>query len=343
MTGLYNVRNYTRFGHLNPQSVTFGQLFKKAGYRTGIVGKWQLGGGFDQPTQFGFDDYCLWQLNRRPPRYANPGLEINGKHVDFNNGEYGPDLIMAHALEFIDRSKERPFFLYYPMMLTHDPFQPTPNSPDWDPKAKGEKINHDVKHFAGMTAYMDMLIGRLVAHLEKRNLRENTLILFLGDNGTGKAVTSRLGERTIQGGKGLTTSAGMHVPLIANWKGIVRADQVNQDLIDTTDILPTLCEAAGIKLDSKLDGRSYWPQLQGKNGNPRQWIYCWYSRDGTVKAAREFAATRHHKLYRTGEFYDFQADPGEMQPLTADAGVTTRQVLQRVLDEFKDARPKELR
>ena len=93
MTGLYNVRNYGHFGALDPQATTFAHLLKKAGYATGIAGKWQLGGGFDGPKKFGFDEYCLWQLTRRPPRYANPGLEINGKEVDFKKGEYGPDVV----------------------------------------------------------------------------------------------------------------------------------------------------------------------------------------------------------------------------------------------------------
>src|SRR5262245_52864178 len=209
MTGIYNVRNYVQFGHLDPRATTFAQLFRRAGYATGMVGKWQLGQGFDLPKHFGFDEYCLWQLNRRPPRYANPGLEINGKAIDYKNGEYGPDLVNDYALDFVKRSKDRPFLLYYTMMLTHDPFQPTPDSPDWDPKAMGEMVNRNVKHFGEMTTYMDKLIGKLMARLDELGLRENTLIVFVGDNGTGRGVTSRMGSQEVHGGKGLTTSAGM--------------------------------------------------------------------------------------------------------------------------------------
>src|SRR5438876_2276642 len=135
MTGQYNVRNYIQFGLLHPEAITFGNLLKQAGYATGIAGKWQLSHGFDGPGKFGFDEYCLWQLTRRPPRYANPGLEINGKEIDYKKGEYGPDLVSDYVLDFIARKKNQPFFLYYPMMLTHPPFQPTPDSKDWDPKA----------------------------------------------------------------------------------------------------------------------------------------------------------------------------------------------------------------
>src|SRR5262245_54374752 len=90
MTGAYNVRNYTTFGEMTPNLVTFGNLFHDAGYVTGMMGKWQLGRVVDLPKKFGFDEYCLWQHTRRPPRYANPGLEYNGVERDFTNGEYGP-------------------------------------------------------------------------------------------------------------------------------------------------------------------------------------------------------------------------------------------------------------
>jgi len=140
MTGLYNVRNYTHFGHLDRGQTTFAHLFKRAGYATCIVGKWQLGRDMSLPGHFGFESSCLWQLSRRPPRYANPGLEIDGREVDFSQGEYGPDVVNTYALDYIARHKDQPFFLYYPMMLTHSPFQPTPDSPDWDPKAMGERV-----------------------------------------------------------------------------------------------------------------------------------------------------------------------------------------------------------
>ena len=84
MTGQYNVRNYVRFGLLDPQQTTFAHALKEAGYATCIVGKWQLASGFEGPKHFGFDEYCLWQLTRRPPRFANPGLEINGKQKDYS-------------------------------------------------------------------------------------------------------------------------------------------------------------------------------------------------------------------------------------------------------------------
>ena len=130
MTGLSNVRNYVEFGTLEKSQTTFAHLLRDAGYATAIVGKWQLGRDASLPAHFGFDEHCLWQLLRRPSRYAHPGLEVNGKMVDYRSGEYGPDIVCDYACEFIERHKDGPFLLYYPMMLTHSPFVPTPDSPD---------------------------------------------------------------------------------------------------------------------------------------------------------------------------------------------------------------------
>lgn len=343
MTGQYNVRNYTRFGHLDPAQKTFAQLFKQAGYATAIAGKWQLGQDVHLPRHFGFDESCLWQHTRRPPRYANPGLEINGKAVDYTNGEYGPDVVNAFALDFIARHRDKPFLLYYPMILTHNPFQPTPDSPNWDPKAKGEKVNTNPKHFADMVTYMDKLVGRVVAAVEKHGLREKTLILFTGDNGTNVGITSQMGARAVRGGKGSTRHTGTHVPLIVNGPGVAAPGRVCRDLVDSTDVLPTMCAAADVAVpsDLKIDGRGFVPQLRGEKGNPREWVYCWYGRNGGVQADREFAMNHDFKLYRDGAFFDLRKDPDEQRPLDADTATSAavRKTLQGVLDQFRAARP----
>ncbi len=199
MTGQYNVRNYTHFGHLETHQTTFGQLFKRAGYDTCIAGKWQLGRDLSLPAHFGFDRYCLWQLDRRPPRYANAGLEIDGRHVDYTDGTYGPDVVNQYARDYIASHKDRPFLLYYPMILTHAPFQPTPDSKDWNPRTADERSQQSPAHFADMVAYADKLIGKLVASLEENGVRDNTLLIVLGDNGTTRGVRSRMGDEVIVG------------------------------------------------------------------------------------------------------------------------------------------------
>ncbi|MBI2948823.1 MAG: sulfatase-like hydrolase/transferase [Verrucomicrobia bacterium] len=349
MTGLSNARNYIRFGQMAPQAATFAHLLKRAGYATCIAGKWQLGRDVNLPKKFGFDESCLWQHLRRPPRYANPGLEINGVEANYTNGEYGPDLVNDYALDFITRKKDGPFFLYYPMMLTHAPYQATPDSKRWDAQAVGEAVNIAPEHFGDMVAYMDKLIGKLVAKLEALGLRDHTLILFLGDNGTGRGTRSMMGDRQVIGGKGTTTAAGMHVPLIANWPRRVVAGKVCSDLVDTTDFLPTLLEAAGEPLpaDFHLDGRSFWPQLRGERGRPREWIYSWYSpRQRADLTVREFAFNQRFKLYRSGDFFDLNKDAGEKNPLKVSLlegeEAAAAKLLQGALDQFKNARPAEL-
>jgi arylsulfatase A len=347
MTGSYNVRNYLNFGSLPRSETTFGHLLKKAGYATGICGKWQLGHEKDAPRHFGFDEACLWQHTRRPPRYANPGLEYNGEEKDFSGGEYGPELVNDFALDFITRHKDHSFFLYYPMILTHNPFQPTPDSPNWDPEAEGEGVNQHEKHFADMTAWMDKMVGRVDAKLAELGIRDNTLLMFLGDNGTNGGITSRFQGADYRGGKGSTTRHGTHVPLIASWPAMIKEGRVSRDLVSSADFLPTLCEAAGVPVPAGIDGVSFLPQLHGDRGAPREWLYCWYSpRQKADMTVREFAFDGNYKLYRDGRFFDLAADPDE----TASLEVTCLQgpaaagaeKLQSVLDQFKDARPAEL-
>lgn len=346
MTGALNVRNYTTFGHFNPQLTTFGHLFRQAGYRTCIAGKWQLGREADLPRRLGFDESCLWQHTRRPPRYANPGLEFNGRERDFTHGEYGPDLIEAYAEDFIARHAGQPFFLYYPLTLTHAPYQPTPDSEDWDPRAKGERVHTADKHFGDMVVYMDKLIGKLLVKLDECGVRENTLLIFLGDNGTGRGVRSEMGTEVVVGDKGSTTASGMHVPLIVHWPAGIKSASVCRDLIDTTDILPTICQAAQIELPAELplDGRSFLPQLRGEKGSPRPWLYSWYSpRQDTP---REFAFTERYKLYRDDRFYDLAQDIQEQRPLAVSSltgeAAAAADMLQQAIAVYANARPAEL-
>ncbi len=357
MTGMYNVRNYVRFTLLDPAATTFGNLFRDAGYATCVIGKWQLGGGFNKPERelfsgpdhFGFDEYSLWQLARysKYRRYANPVLEVNGKKVDYNNGEYGPDVVSDYGCNFIERNKDKPFFLYYPMILPHGKFEPTPDSPDWNPALRVRDNN--VKYFGDMVSYTDKMVGKLIAKLDELGLRENTLVLFTGDNGSPRKVISQLDGRDVKGGKGTTTNAGTHVPLVANWPGVIPEGLVSRDLVDFSDFLPTICECAGISVPASLnvDGQSFMPQLRGESGHPRSWIYSWYSKKGYSKDGRahvtEFTRNQRYKLYGSGEIYDLRNDELELKPLGTseldENARAARPMLQKALDKYKDARP----
>lgn len=347
MTGRYNARNYVRFGFLHPNEITFGNVMKAAGYHTCVAGKWQLLGGFEGPNRFGFDEYCLWQLTRRPPRYANPGFEINGRQVDYP-GKYGPDIASDYVVDFIKRHKEGPFFVYYPMILPHWPFQPTPDSADWDPLEKKEwpRNKWNRPHFQDMVAYADKMVGKIDAALVQMGLRENTLLIFTCDNGTYPGITSPFKGRDVKGGKGSTPNAGTHVPMIASWPGTIKPGQVSQDLIDFSDMLPTLADLGGdqVPIDRLVDGRSFLPQLRGETGTPRDWIYCWYERDGKrSQAVKRYARNQTYKLYRSGLFYHVPDDELENKPLDQDGlDANTRQlrtalkaVIDRIYEEEK--------
>jgi arylsulfatase A len=350
MTGLYNVRNYTRFGVLARGETTFAHLLKKAGYATCIAGKWQLGSQPDAADHFGFDEACLWQhtvkgnkTNGYDNRYVNPTIDINGKTTALPKGSFGPDVCSDFLCDFMVAHKAEPFFVYYPMILTHCPFVPTPDSNDWDAHSPGSRTyKGDAKYFGDMVAHMDKIIGNITATLAAHGLRDNTLILFTGDNGTDEPVVSLWQGHRVAGGKGKMTDAGTRVPLIANWPGVSPPGAVCTDLIDFSDFLPTICEAAGVTVPStlKLDGRSFLPQLQGRRGDPRKWIYCWYSRNGGPNG-REWARNQHYKLYRSGDFYHVSEDVLEERSLTILDSEQQKvyTMLQAALEPFKQARP----
>jgi arylsulfatase A len=358
LTGKVNKRNYVHFGLLENSERTFGNLFRDAGYSTCVVGKWQLGGSVadETPKHFGFDEHCLYHIKGVPKqkkheersyssRYVNPGLVINGEARQFGDNKYAPDICNDFAIDYISHHRNQPFLLFYPMMLTHAPFDPTPDSSDYPGKDGPRRTSS--QHYQDMVAYNDKLIGKLLSKLDELDLTRQTLIIFLGDNGTPGGFVSRMTDgESVDAGKGETTRAGMHVPLVVSWRGKIEPNQVCHDLIDSTDLLPTICEAAGINIPSDwpLDGRSFLPQTRGEKGNPREWIYSWFNPlmakwDETV----EMAFTKDFKLYRTGEFYDWRVDPTERHPLNpslldADAKVEWTK-LHAAIESFGDVRP----
>jgi arylsulfatase A len=236
------------------------------------------------------------------------------------------------------------------MILTHCPFTPTPDSDDWDPRASGEpSYKGQAKYFGDMVTYMDKVIGKLLATLDEIGRRDNTLVIFIGDNGTDKPVVSKMTDgRRVVGAKGRMTDAGTRVPLIASWPAGGGKGKVCKDLVDSSDILPTVCQCAGVDVPDELaiDGRSFLAQIRGEKGDPRKWTYCWYSRSGKAASAKVYARTQRYKLYSSGKMYDIPADPEEKSPLAdnalSDEAGTVRAMLQGVLDKYANARPAEL-
>lgn len=340
MTGKYNFRNYTEFGTLTQGETTFAHLLKGAGYKTCVAGKWQLAGHFEgsnykgkgtHPKDAGFESYCLWQIDKLGSRYWNPVLNKNGTYLENLEGKYGPDVICDFINSFVREHKDEPFFVYYPMILPHFPFMRTPTT---HPSPE-ERFIDDRQHFKEMVEYTDTIVGRIVKNLEELGLRENTLVLFTGDNGTMRGISSQVGNRTIIGAKGLTTDAGTHVPLVANWRGHVPEGFVCDDLIDFTDFLPTVLDVTETKAPSPFvyDGRSFLPQVLGEKGNPRDWIFCHYDPRWGNRQKKRYVQNKKWKLYEDGRLFNLKTDILEQNPLDFKQLNTD---VQNIIKKFED-------
>jgi len=345
MTGQFNFRNYEDFGYLNPNQKTFGNLLQEAGYATCIAGKWQLNGlnrnnpdnqDVNRPYHFGFDEYCLWQLHHQKKdgeRYADPLITQNGIDLPGNPDLYGPQVFADYISGFIDRKAGQPFFVYYPMVLVHDPFVPTPDSPEWSDSLR--RYENDTTYFADMMAYTDKIIGQLENKLKEKGVWENTLFIFTGDNGTNVSVVSSTSYAKVKGGKGSSKNTGNHVPLIISWPQKMAGKRVSGSLISFADVLPTLCEAAGIAPSKYLtDGKSFLSDLTGNN-EVQEEIFIHYSpRWGNFRSNR-WVMNKEYKLYQDGGFFNTVADTLEKSPLTilSEKEKLIKEQFQSVLNE----------
>ena len=344
MTGKSNVRNYVDLGVLPRDQYLMVDLFREAGYATAIAGKWRL----DRDDAIvegvaggaGFDTYCLWGTgNAGDNRYWNASPECDGQVTELESDEYGPDVFVNFLLEFIESNQNRPFFAYYPMVLSHPPFVAPPQS-----QCPGDD---EQCIFEDMVAYMDGNVGRLHNKLAELELLDNTIVLFTSDNGTPHMMVSALNGETIYADKATTRDISTHVPLFVHVPGEA-AGRVVDDLIDFTDFLPTLADAAGLTVPNAadLDGVSFWDRLQGKPGNPRKWLYTYYFKrpyasnfDSPIYHPEvAFARDKQYKLYDTGELFDVSIDPHELYPLPGDDEESSdaRTKLQAALDSMPD-------
>jgi arylsulfatase A len=307
------------------KEVCIAKALREAGYATAFAGKWnQLTylDSLEEAKKWGWDEYLKWDQADSPGRYWKPRYYQNGKLVEGVEMKYGPDLTHEYAVDFIARHKDRPFFLYYPMVLVHGPIMRTPDSP-----ADAKNLRAD------MVAYLDKLIGKLVAELDRQKLLEKTVILFTSDNGT-PGTPDTLGGRAIEGGKNTLKEGGSRVPLIVSWKGTVPAGRVSKDLIDFSDFFPTLVELAGARLPQgvTIDGRSFASQLLGREGKPREWVYVHLQDGRYVRDAR-------WKLYGDGTLRDLKEAPFKEVPIAKgsedEAAAAARKRLQAVLDQLK--------
>ena len=345
MSGKLNARNYLRPKSQHASDITFADVFKMNGYATGMFGKWKQSRGTskihakDYIFEFGWDEFTCFDVVGAGQRFINPNLVRNGKTINYENRTdvdpltgrrwYGPDICNRDALNFIDKHKDKPFFLYYPMLLVHDEHQPTPDTkPEhiFDTfkaeKAKGYKPD-DQRFFPDMIAYTDKLIGKVVAKLEEQNLINNTLIIIMGDNGTKESFSHIYPDNNVYPGrKGGTTDNGTHVPLIFYAPKHLPNAFVYDGLTNLTDIYPTIFDAAGIippNLNA-IDGISFWNNIKTGKQVHRDIIYTWYNGNNFYTDESEllrFAFNKAFKYYAPtpafprGRFFDLRTDPLE--------------------------------
>ncbi len=328
MTGRYNSNNYIDFAYLDIREKSFGSILKEAGYKTMIAGKWQLNGvqakeeGYtdtNRPFHFGFDEYCLWWLTKKGSRYANPRVVQNGELLETTIDDYGPDIVSDHILDFIERNKKQPFFIYYPMLLVHSPFQPTPDSPEWN--VPGKRSESNTKYFKDMVEYTDKVIAKILNKLDELNLTENTMVIFIGDNGTNSNITTQTKNGPYKGGKGHLLDNGTHVPMILQWPAGGAIGVTTSDLIEFSDFVPTFVAAADAKLPLNIDGRSFFDLLANKSYNPRESIFIHYYPNTNKVSGRNgcFVRTSNYKLYTDGRFFDMVSDKWEKNQLNVQS------------------------
>lgn len=266
---------------------TYAQLMRDNGYLTSVTGKWQLATlevWPDHIRESGFDSWCVWQIwrdGKKTLRHWNPTFSRDGKVLCGVENRFGPDVLADYVIEQMTTAKEsgKPFLIVHNELLPHWPVIDTPDDRD----LRREPT------LAGMIGYMDKLVGRLLGAVEDLGIRDNTYVIFMGDNGTWdddfknpksgqpgeKPHTRHTTAGNVEGGKNQLNDAGAHVPLIVWGPKSVPQGEVSDDLVDVVDLFPTFCELGETEVPEslKIDGRSIVAQIHGKPGIQRDWVH----------------------------------------------------------------------
>jgi arylsulfatase A len=329
LTGKYNFRNYGLWGIMDPSTNrTIANMLHDAGYKTLVVGKWQLDGGDTSIHKLGFDDYVVYEPFAhngiaKGSRYKDPTFYRNAALFapDSLKGKYGEDVLVNYMSNFIDSNKRKPFFIYYALNLCHYPFCPTPDDPQfaaWNTKTSIP----DTMYFPSMVKYMDKKIGQVLDKIKSAGLANNTIVIYVGDNGTDLRVYSYFRNHLIQGGKTHPYATGTQESMIVWAPGKIAPQQLNTNLIDFTDFLPTIADMVGIPKPTTygtLDGVSFYPYLFGQEGTPRDWVFCHYDQneqgEGLHPIQRWINNTTYKLFDSTGLFYNLRKDIYEKSPI----------------------------
>ncbi|BCX48065.1 N-acetylgalactosamine-6-sulfatase [Haloferula helveola] len=309
MTGMYAQR-FHKFGMARGLPIpddhpTLAEFMRDAGYVTGQIGKWDLGGPGQGPHQRGFMEVARW------------GNAAQGYFVEKPDGSklYRTEMDGDHMVEFVERNKDKPFFLYFSPLAIHSPLKGTP-------KRYQNRIKSGNKAYGGAVAAVDDQIGKLLAVLRKHDLEKNTLILLTGDNGAGSGGSSA----PYTGGKhaGTSKEGWVHTPAVAWWPGTIPAGQKFGGLTCTLDYYTTAASVAGKQAPEKCDGKNLIPYLTGKRqGDVHEYVY-WYNADPKDSPHRHLSAVRWKqwrlhwdKRDKAWKLYDLHADPREENDLAA--------------------------
>jgi arylsulfatase A-like enzyme len=325
---------------LKPEDVTVAEILKKAGYKTGITGKWGLGepDSTGLPNRQGFDEWFGY-LNQRAahsyyPSYLwhNEQKKILEGNKDGQKKQYSHDLVTDFALEFIRRHEDGPFFLYLPYTIPHAKYEIPDTYPYTDmPWPKDAKVH------AAMITRMDRDIGTIISLLKRLNIDSNTIVFFCSDNGAAKRWEGTFDSSgPLRGRKGTMYEGGLRTPMIARWPGIIAPSQKSSAVWYFADLLPTLAELVRVKPPENIDGISILPTLFGVEQNTDNRFLYWESPTGGFRQAVRW---RNFKAVRLGpdkplELYDLDNDLAEQNNIAdQNPGVVTK-----IEDYLKTAR-----
>jgi len=327
--GLLTGRYQTRFGHefnpagprsyngLPPDQTTMADRLKAAGYATAAIGKWHLGSAPQfYPTKRGFNQF-YGTLNNTP--FFHPQLVDSRKSEEPARVEdesfYTTDAYAARAVEWVGEHKDEPFFLYLPFNAQHAPLQATQKYLDRFTHIDEPKR----KTFAAMLSAMDDAVGQVLGALEEHKLTENTLVVFLADNG-GPTQQTTSSNGPLRGFKATTLEGGVRVPFYVQWKGRLPAGKVYEHPVIQLDILPTVLAAAGVAApsDAEIDGVNLLPYLEGKEqGRPHESLYWRFGQQWAVRHGDwKLVASRIDKL--NPQLFNLAEDLGEANDLAAE-------------------------
>jgi arylsulfatase A-like enzyme len=325
-TGHTRVRgNFGKVGGVGPQKrvpleyedVTVAEVLKKAGYATGITGKWGLGEPDTSgvPNRQGFDEWFGYLNQRNAHSYYPPYLWKNEEkfhlegNLDGGRQQYAHDLFTEFALDFVTRHQDGPFFLYLAYTIPHAQYE-IPSLEPYTAKSWPE----EAKVHAAMITRMDSDIGRLMHLLRQLGINDDTVVFFCSDNGAARRWEGIFDSSgPLRGHKRDLYEGGIRTPMIVRWPSRVPAGRTSEAVWYFADVLPTLAEIAGAEVPAAVDGISVLPALLGEQQDAANRVLYWEFHGNELEQAVRW---RHYKAVRLGareplELYDLDEDPGE--------------------------------